>query len=146
MINKFNNEYRWLSNFWLSPIVIDDIQYASTEHYYQAMKTFDKSDRELIRNASVVECKQLGRKVKIRDDWDKSKDTIMLLASFQKFDNHPGLKQKLIDTEPHELIEGNWWHDNYWGDCYCEKCVDIKGENKLGKILMFVRRKYIKGS
>jgi len=31
------------------------------------------------------------------------------------------------------------WHDNYWGNCYCFKCKDIKGVNKLGEPLMDIR-------
>ena len=37
------------------------------------------------------------------------------------------------------LIEGNYWHDNYWGNCLCPKCKEIEGQNQLGKILMKVR-------
>ena len=29
-----------------------------------------------------------------------------------------------------DIIEGNYWHDVYWGQCTCEKCVG-KGKNKL---------------
>ena len=32
------------------------------------------------------------------------------------------------------LIEGNWWKDTYWGVC------DGKGQNKLGELLMKVRK------
>ena len=49
------------------------------------------------------------------------------------------LKNKLIDTYPAELIEGNTWNDKFWG-------VDINtsiGENNLGKILMKLRDEYI---
>jgi predicted NAD-dependent protein-ADP-ribosyltransferase YbiA (DUF1768 family) len=45
----------------------------------------------------------------------------------------------LLNTGDEELIEGNYWHDNYWGNCTCSKCKDIEGQNKLGKILMKVR-------
>ena len=37
-----------------------------------------------------------------------------------------------------ELIEGNTWHDNYWGVCSCSKC-NGRGKNRLGKLLMKVR-------
>lgn len=32
-----------------------------------------------------------------------------------------------------ELIEGNYWHDTYWGVC------EGVGENHLGKLLMEIR-------
>lgn len=57
-----------------------------------------------------------------------------------KFTQHQYLKKKLLDTYPHELIEGTTgWYDNIWSNCECPKCKDIVGENKLGKILMKVR-------
>lgn len=45
--------------------------------------------------------------------------------------------KKLIKTGDAELIEGNWWGDKYWGMCNGE------GMNKLGKILMQVRKECI---
>jgi predicted NAD-dependent protein-ADP-ribosyltransferase YbiA (DUF1768 family) len=47
--------------------------------------------------------------------------------------NNPDLQQKLIATYPEELIEGNYWHDTYWGVC------EGVGENHLGKLLMEIR-------
>jgi hypothetical protein len=48
------------------------------------------------------------------------------------------LKEMLLMTENKKIIEGNYWHDNFWGQCTCEKCFG-KGKNKLGKILMDIR-------
>ena len=39
------------------------------------------------------------------------------------------------------LIEGNTWHDNYWGDCSCNRCKSKSGENMLGILLMELRDK-----
>jgi len=49
------------------------------------------------------------------------------------------LKKRLKNTEGYELIEGNFWHDCYWGNCSCEKCKNIEGQNVLGRLLMKVR-------
>lgn len=56
-----------------------------------------------------------------------------------KFSRNTNLKKLLLDTKDAYLIEGNWWHDNYWGDCYCPKCSKTLGKNMLGTILMRVR-------
>jgi len=56
-----------------------------------------------------------------------------------KFKQNSELLKLLIATKPHDLIEGNYWHDNIWGDCLCSRCKNIKGQNLLGKILMEVR-------
>jgi len=52
------------------------------------------------------------------------------------------LLEKLIDTYPHELVEGNYWHDTFWGQCNCTKHQG-DGENVLGSLLMFVRNTMI---
>ena len=48
-------------------------------------------------------------------------------------------ENKLLESSNYYLIEGNNWHDNYWGKCYCAKCTKIDGQNKLGAILMKLR-------
>ena len=54
----------------------------------------------------------------------------------QKF-NWPELRTKLLATGNRVLVEGNYWHDNFWGECTCEKCkATQKAENWLGKLLM----------
>jgi predicted NAD-dependent protein-ADP-ribosyltransferase YbiA (DUF1768 family) len=51
----------------------------------------------------------------------------------------PLMKKLLILTKPHELKEGNHWHDNFWGACACEGCIDKEEQNMLGLLLMEVR-------
>lgn len=58
---------------------------------------------------------------------------IMEELVMRKFTDHVSLSQLLIDTHPHELIEGNTWGDKYWGVC------KGPGMNNLGKILMRTR-------
>lgn len=57
-----------------------------------------------------------------------------------KFKQNKHLAKRLLDTDDALLIEGNTWHDNYWGDCKCShpKCSN-KGRNALGEILMEIR-------
>ena len=57
-----------------------------------------------------------------------------------KFSFDKDLKQKLLSTCNSFLVEGNTWHDNYWGNCTCDKCKYKEGQNKLGKILMKFRK------
>ena len=39
----------YLSNFWPARVMLDGVEYPSTEHAYQAAKTLDKVTRERIR-------------------------------------------------------------------------------------------------
>lgn len=84
--------------------------------------------------------KKEGRKADLSNGWfEHNKVEIMLIGLRLKFSN-PSMKKKLLDTGNRELIEGNYWHDNFWGDCYCPKCVNTNGQNTLGKLLMQIRK------
>ena len=137
MINKFEGEYFFLSNFYPSPIVIkdreDEFIAKTVEHYFQYMKTPSMEEGAGILSANTPgEAKRLGRKCHLRKDWEQVKDEVMLTALRKKF-TIPELKKKLIATGDKELVEGNLWHDCFWGVC------EGVGQNKLGKLLMQVR-------
>jgi ribA/ribD-fused uncharacterized protein len=83
--------------------------------------------------------KSRGRSVKIRGDWEQVKYEIMYAVQMDKYQQNPQLLKKLLATGDAELEEGNWWHDNIWGNCKCDRCKDIEGRNMLGEILMKVR-------
>ena len=100
----------------------------------------DETEREKFINLNPSVSKKLGRKIALRDDWEDVKTKIMYEICYAKFSQNPNLKNKLLATGDEYLEEGTYWHDNYWGNCYCEKCKDIKGENKLGVILMKIRK------
>ncbi|MCK9267234.1 MAG: NADAR family protein [Alkaliphilus sp.] len=147
IINSFKGEYHWLSNF--SPFSFKDEngkEWKTVEHYYQAHKTLDNNERNKIWMAKdPKEAKKLGRNVKIRDDWEiDGKLICMIKAVNYKFEQNRNLIYRLINTGDSILIEGNRWHDNFWGNCYCQKCKSIQGQNKLGKILMLIRKRYKK--
>ena len=142
MIDRFDGEYAFLSNFYPSKITdVNDITYPTVEHYFQAMKTLRIEEREKIAAAPTPgQAKHMGRKVALRSDWEQIKIRVMGIALRQKFSHYPELKAKLLATGEEELIEGNFWHDNTWGNCYCERCQNIKGKNELGKLLMTIRK------
>lgn len=161
MIDSFKGEYRWLSNFWPTYVMFDGELYASVEHAYVAAK-FDKDQtvqdpdemwkpvelrlRAMVKMASTAgKAKKLGQKYKdlIRPDWKDVRLEVMESLLRQKFDpsretvDEP-LAQMLLDTGEQALVEGNVWHDNFWGNCTCSKCPE-PGENHLGKLLMQIR-------
>lgn len=138
-ITRFKDEYRWLSNFWKVEIYYKGVTYPTVEHAYQAQKSLTISDRAWITVAEDArQAKYRGNQIEARKDWEQVKDQIMLELLKVKFSN-PELGQKLKDTGDAELVEGNYWHDNYWGDCCCDKCYNKPGKNKLGKMLMEIR-------
>lgn len=137
-IIKFGHEdfadFRFLSNFYLSDIEIDGKVWPSTEHYYQAMKTLDFSMQEKIRTCgSPGNSKKLGRSAKIRADWDKIKEKVMMDALRAKFRPGSNMASLLLLTEDHYLAEWAPW-DEWWG-----LGRRGTGKNRLGYCLMKVR-------
>lgn len=140
MINQFQNEFRFLSNYFPSPIKWNNCWWTTVEHAFQAAKSKDSDEREAIRTAPTPgAAKKLGRCVHLPTDWEEIKILIMSDLVWLKFEQNLNLRSKLLSTGESELVEGNYWHDNFWGDCSCSKCSGIKGKNFLGIILMEVR-------
>ena len=139
-IKRFRDDYRFLSNFYHSPISFKRNIYPTAEHLFQSLKTRDKDQQGEIRRArNPAAAKRIGRQVHLRTDWEKMKNRLMFMVVRLKFSQNPELGRALLRTEEWILIEGNDWHDNHWGNCLCSRCEDIKGENILGEILMKVR-------
>lgn len=139
MISCFDKEWAFLSNFYESEIEFEGIVYPTNEHFFQAMKTLDIDERRAIANALTPgKAKRMGRRVTLRSDWEEVKEEVMFLGLCLKFADDQ-LADWLLETGDEELVEGTTWHDNEWGNCTCEKCKNIPGKNKLGKLLMKVR-------
>lgn len=144
MINRFVGEYFFLSNFYPSPVKINDLIFPTAEHAFQAMKAWHEKDKLLIAQAkSPGAAKRLGKSVIIIPWWDDIRLKVMLYVVNIKFTINHHLKNRLVDTEPSFLVEGNMHHDNFWGNCICPRCRDIEGHNHHGKILMAVRGHFI---
>ena len=139
-IDSFSGEYDFLSNFSYSPITRYGISVPTAEHAFQMLKATDYDGMQYIALANTPGlAKSRGRAVKIRGDWEQVKYEIMYAVQMDKYQQNPQLLKKLLATGDAELEEGNWWHDNIWGNCKCDRCKDIEGRNMLGEILMKVR-------
>lgn len=140
IICKFDGEFFFLSNFFESKVEYEGITYPTVEHAFQAAKTLDNDTRKKVAAAgSPGRAKRMGRSLYLRADWEKVKFKIMEDLIREKFKN-PELREKLLSTGDAELVEGNTWHDNIWGNCNCPRCIEIEGQNNLGKTLMKIRK------
>lgn len=129
-----------LSSFSKHGFELEDKEWPSVEHYFQAMKFEDANYQEKIRLSNTPkQARKLGRSrfKKIRKDWRNIKTTIMTRAVYTKCHAHPDVKQALLDTDNNKLVE-NSQYDYYWG---CGR--DRRGENHYGKVLMRVRHKLL---
>lgn len=77
------------------------------------------NDRVQFLHLAANQAKRRGRQIKMRPDWEDRKLTIMHNLLVHKFNENLELIPKLLDTGGAVLVEGNTWHDNYWGCCSC---------------------------
>lgn len=133
MIDSFKGPYSWLSNFAPAPVVFEGMCFRTVEHAYQAAKTNVLSERErFLKIPLASSAKRAGRHVTLRPDWETVKLHVMLVLLRQKFAVEPW-RDYLLNTGDAQIVEGNYWHDTFWGVC------NGVGENHLGRLLMQVR-------
>jgi ribA/ribD-fused uncharacterized protein len=159
-IGSFKGVWNFMSNFY--PVVVKlfideagsiwdtpmsggtEEVYPSVEHAFQAAKFLDPKIRTRFQwmNLAPGQAKNMAVYLKnkglVRADWQDVSLGYMRGLLIQKF-RYSILRRKLISTFGAELVEGNWWHDNFYGDCLCEDCANIPGQNHLGRLLMEVR-------
>lgn len=144
-IDSFNGYYRWLSNFFPSVVWYDGVLYYTVEHAYQAAKLKDSKLRNEVRlKDSPGGAKNFVRELldtdpSLRvDNWELiSLDTMEFLLR-QKFSGNL-FSKRLEATQDRPLVEGNSWHDNFYGMCKCSACKPLIKCNHLGKLLMQIR-------
>jgi ribA/ribD-fused uncharacterized protein len=145
VIRSFKGDFEFLSNFsrhaFRDPS--DGVLWRTNEHFYQANKTVSMIDRGRIWSASTPgKAKKLGSEVELRENWKFIKNQVMMMGLGLKFTQNEDIKKLLMSLDGYELVEGNMWHDNYWGDCLCVGCRNIEGKNMLGKYLMLMREMF----
>ena len=133
---NFRDKFSFLSNMY--PVNINmningtDYTFKNAEAAFQAQKDLSRINE--FTNLTGPEAKALGRRVKMRPDWNTYRDKAMTDVINAKFNQHPDLMAKLkAIKEP--IVEDNTWKDMYWGQ------YNGQGQNKLGEILMSVRDK-----
>ena len=140
--NRVINFYRQgdpfgeFSNFAPFPITLKDVEWPTTEHYFQAQKFAGTEHEEAIRLVkSPMIAARMGRSRErpLRGDWETVKDDVMREALLAKFTQHPKLRTLLLQTKDAELIE-HTKNDRYWADG-----GDGTGKNRLGQLLMELR-------
>ena len=130
-----------LSTFSRHSFFLDDAEWPSVEHYFQAMKTEDPHWRERIRQAPhPKKARGLGRsrRLPLRADWRQLRRVVMTRAVYIKCRTHAEVADRLLATGDLRLVESNAY-DYFWG---CGR--DRRGLNTFGQVLMDVRAKLMK--
>jgi len=133
-IERFTGDYRFLSNFFASPVRDEKGEYATVEHAYQAAKACNDAEWYSIAAASTpAKAKRRGNTVVVDMFWEAKRLPLMRAFLVKKFAPGSHLAYRLLATGNAELIEGNDWNDRFWGMC------NGVGENHLGRLLMEIR-------
>lgn len=132
----YEQEFYPLSNFSAFAIERNGKVYPTSEHLYHAEKFTNISHKEAIRACrSAHEAFKLAHDLKqhVKPNWNDIKVNVMLGILWDKVNQHPYVKKKLIDSGDRELIE-NSWRDDFWG--WGE---NKDGQNQLGQLWMSIR-------
>lgn len=129
-----HKEFRSLSNFAPTPIVVGDKSYPTVEHFYQASKAMTEAEHEMIRAAETPhQAAKLGRGLaNIRPDWEEVKVDIMREGLLAKYRQNEKMRKLLLSTGDRPIHEYTP-HDKIWG------WWDGSGQDLLGKLLIEVR-------
>ena len=145
-----DEDYGFLSNWYLSNFVVDGINFSSMEQYMMYMKAtlFDDTNiaSQIMETSDVGKIKALGRSVSNYNDiiWNGMRQPIIFKGLMEKFKQNENLKTELLKTGDAILAECAV-QDQIWGiglsmkDPNKNDMTRWRGTNLLGFSLMVVR-------
>ena len=145
-----DEDYGFLSNWYLSNFVVDGINFSSMEQYMMYMKATLFNDTniasQIMETSDVGKIKALGRSVSNYNDiiWNGMRQPIIFKGLMEKFKQNENLKTELLKTGDAILAECAV-QDQIWGiglsmkDPNKNDMTRWRGTNLLGFSLMVVR-------
>ncbi|WP_409469397.1 NADAR family protein [Streptomyces sp. HC307] len=141
-----------LSQWWPSPFTVDEVEYATAEHWMMAAKArlFEdaEAERRVLAAAHPAQAKKAGRLVRGFDEsiWERERFGIVVEGSVHKFGAHADLREYLLNTGARVLVEASPV-DRVWGiglaadDEAASDPERWRGPNLLGFALMEARER-----
>ena len=145
-----DEENGYLSNWYRSMFVINDLEFTSMEQYMMFSKATLFNDSEIasriMKTTDVRRIKELGRRVRYFEEgvWVQNREQIIYKGLYAKFSQNAKLQDMLLKTGDSILAECAV-KDKIWGiglsmmDKRNQDIKEWKGLNLLGKNLMLVR-------
>lgn len=119
------------------PIALEDCEWPSVEHYYQAKKFAKPSVvDDILKTDSGYAAYKLGNrwwKWGKAKHWQRNRRLMMTRALYTKLQSHQEVRDALMATGDEKIIETSLYNP-YWGIGR-----DQRGENMLGQIWMDIR-------
>lgn len=143
-------ENGYLSNWYSSQFIINDIIFSSMEQFmmYQKAICFEDNDiaQKILKTENVAYIKELGRLISNYNEnyWNGIRQIIVFEGLMAKFSQNESLKRQLQETE-HCILAECAVKDKIWGiglsmgDSDRLEISKWKGQNLLGYTLMMVR-------
>ena len=143
-------ENGYLSNWYSSQFIINDIIFSSMEQFmmYQKSICFEYNDiaQKILKTENVAYIKELGRLISNYNEnyWNGIRQIIVFDGLMAKFSQNESLKRQLQETE-HCILAECAVKDKIWGiglsmgDPDRLEISKWKGQNLLGYTLMMVR-------
>lgn len=142
----FKGDRSIFSNFFPSPIIIDDTDYVSVEQYFQQQKAIhcgtESQVRKIMNKTNPWYIKTVGKRIEPSEEWNKMRLKILYTGISAKFEQNAPLRQALLNTAGLNLYEATT--DLFYAcgiDLDSPKWLsgDWPGQNATGQILMKVR-------
>ena len=148
----FQGHHSSFSNMSETTFVYEGKEYTSSESAYQSKRAEDNAQPELAeiirKSEDAYKAKRMSKSIKDGDKWNEKKEKVMKSIVKAKFSQNEKIKSELINTKDMILCEGTG--DRFWGcGVPISKSSQINskkmpGKNKLGNILMEVRKEMLK--
>lgn len=145
-----------LSQWWPAEFTVDEVRYASAEHYMMVGKARLFGDEAIVPRMLATPTpgavKALGQRVQGFDEaaWRAHRFDIVVAGNVAKFGQHPDLKAYLLGTGSRVLVEASPV-DRIWGiglaaaDPAAADPARWRGLNLLGFALMEIRTRLAAG-
>jgi hypothetical protein len=143
-INRFDGQYKFLSNFDMASFPWRGVLFKSGEHAFSYAKCWhlagnkmrmEEYRAQILDAPTPAKAKYHGRSLPLDvDGWDERKVHYMREIVHAKFGYVKDYAGKLINTGMSPLVEGNDWGDKFWGKVM--ENGKVIGLNMLGTILM----------
>ena len=149
-VHKLDGEWGVFSNFAHTPIIVDGVEFSSSEHLFQLMKFKDPAVIANIANGVTnngKKCYQIKKTVKSyekdyrRDDWGRMIIDAMKFCLMKKYEQSAEFRKKLEESKGKYIVEDQTTMPKKAPDAWGVKCDgdNFAGPNLLGRLLMELR-------